>query len=328
MIIFAGIDGTGSDNDKQYQKDLANSCINQLYRNEVVPFNDTFYHRGPTLLGTETKEYAGKAFNWVLSKWYTGQAKAVFLGGYSRGAAAMIEVAYWLKPLGVPVECLILFDAVDRSTPGIGGGVGGVFSDRAIADNVKQVIHPMRNIVTTRSRVSFQRCGDTQENAQMPHAREYFFATHGGAGGTPWTRSVLPGTDIPNPTGYIWEDGEPLSSVVTPATDETGAALVRAWAFPKIINAFVKCQTELQPVTGQPVGPGARPVTGIPVGAPGWSLPGGGERIHVVKPGDWLSKLAITYYGDMNRWDVIYKRNIDQIKDPNLIVPGQRLVIP
>ena len=28
--------------------------------------------------------------------------------------------------------------------------------------------------------------------------------------------------------------------------------------------------------------------------------PGYGQRIHVVQPGDWLSKIAITYYGDMN----------------------------
>ncbi len=57
--------------------------------------------------------------------------------------------------------------------------------------------------------------------------------------------------------------------------------------------------------------------------------PGYIPRIHVVQPGDWLSKLAITYYGDMNKWDVIYKRNIDQIGlNPDLIKPGQRLVIP
>ena len=57
--------------------------------------------------------------------------------------------------------------------------------------------------------------------------------------------------------------------------------------------------------------------------------PGYVPRIHIVKQGDWLSKIAITYYGDMNKWDVIYKRNIDQIgPNPDLIKPGQRLVIP
>jgi hypothetical protein len=57
--------------------------------------------------------------------------------------------------------------------------------------------------------------------------------------------------------------------------------------------------------------------------------PGNGQRIHIVQPGDWLSKIAITYYGDMNKWEVIYKANIGEIgPKPDLIKPGQRLVIP
>lgn len=57
--------------------------------------------------------------------------------------------------------------------------------------------------------------------------------------------------------------------------------------------------------------------------------PGYIPRIHIVKQGDWLSKIAITYYGDMSKWPVIYERNIDTIgPDPDRIEPGQRLVIP
>lgn len=54
-------------------------------------------------------------------------------------------------------------------------------------------------------------------------------------------------------------------------------------------------------------------------------------RIHIVKQGDWLSKIAITYYGDMNKWPVIYNhpKNRETIgPDYNLIKPGQRLIIP
>lgn len=46
---------------------------------------------------------------------------------------------------------------------------------------------------------------------------------------------------------------------------------------------------------------------------------------HVVKEGDWLSKLATTYWGDMNMWPVIWGLNYDKIKDPDLIYPGQVL---
>lgn len=57
--------------------------------------------------------------------------------------------------------------------------------------------------------------------------------------------------------------------------------------------------------------------------------PGNGERIHIVKSGDWLSKIAQTYYGDMNKWPVIYDRNKDIIgTNPDRIEIGQKLVIP
>jgi len=52
-------------------------------------------------------------------------------------------------------------------------------------------------------------------------------------------------------------------------------------------------------------------------------------RYHLVVSGDWLSKLAKTYYGDMFKWPVIYEANRDIIgKNPNLIKPNQRLLIP
>lgn len=59
--------------------------------------------------------------------------------------------------------------------------------------------------------------------------------------------------------------------------------------------------------------------------------PGNGQRIHIVQPGDWLSKIAITYYGDMNKWTIIYDhpRNRQTIgPNPDIIMPGQKLVIP
>lgn len=63
-------------------------------------------------------------------------------------------------------------------------------------------------------------------------------------------------------------------------------------------------------------------------GLPAPPPPVNGYRIHKVKSGDWLSKIAITYYGDMNKWPVIYTANKDKISDPNRIEVGQELVIP
>lgn len=338
MIIYAGIDGTSDEKEDAYKVTFQESFVNVLSRSSIVRFSDAFYHRGPFTAGIETRAYAQMAFTWVVSKWKAGQAKGVFLAGYSRGAAAMIEVAYLLKPLGIPVECLILFDAVDRSTPGPGGGVGGVFQNRKIADNVRQTIHPMRDIPATHSRISFQRCGQTQENTGMPHAKEYFFATHGGVGGTPWKVATNPYTEEPRET--IWEWGEAIPTNVTPEMDRSGAAAVRNWVYPQIDLAYRQCKARLEapsdappygPPDKSPYGPPDRPSYGPPdkpqYGAP----PRNGQRIHVVQPGDWLSKIAIKYYGDMNKWSVIYNQpqNRQTIgPNPDLIKPGQNLVIP
>jgi len=50
-------------------------------------------------------------------------------------------------------------------------------------------------------------------------------------------------------------------------------------------------------------------------------------EIYVVKRGDNLSKIAKKRYGDSSKWTVIYNLNRDQIRDPNRIEIGQRLII-
>jgi nucleoid-associated protein YgaU len=51
-------------------------------------------------------------------------------------------------------------------------------------------------------------------------------------------------------------------------------------------------------------------------------------RTYVVVSGDSLSKISKKFYGDANQWRKIFEANRDQIKDPDLIHPGQKLVIP
>jgi nucleoid-associated protein YgaU len=51
-------------------------------------------------------------------------------------------------------------------------------------------------------------------------------------------------------------------------------------------------------------------------------------QVYVVQPGDSLSKIAKEVYGQAGRWKEIFEANKDQIKDPNLIRPGQELRIP
>jgi nucleoid-associated protein YgaU len=51
-------------------------------------------------------------------------------------------------------------------------------------------------------------------------------------------------------------------------------------------------------------------------------------RSYTVVAGDSLSKIAKREYGDAQKWRQIYEANRDQIKDPDLIYPGQVLTIP
>ena len=52
------------------------------------------------------------------------------------------------------------------------------------------------------------------------------------------------------------------------------------------------------------------------------------EQTYTVVAGDSLSKIAKRYYGDANQWRRIHEANRDQVSNPDLIHPGQRLKIP
>ena len=54
----------------------------------------------------------------------------------------------------------------------------------------------------------------------------------------------------------------------------------------------------------------------------------GSEQSYTVVAGDSLSKIARHFYGDANKWPRIHEANRDQIKNPDLIHPGQKLRIP
>ena len=49
---------------------------------------------------------------------------------------------------------------------------------------------------------------------------------------------------------------------------------------------------------------------------------------HVVKSGETLGKIAKHYYGDAMKYNDIFNVNTDILKNPDLIQPGQVLIIP
>jgi nucleoid-associated protein YgaU len=49
---------------------------------------------------------------------------------------------------------------------------------------------------------------------------------------------------------------------------------------------------------------------------------------HTVQSGETLGKIAIQYYGKASKYHDIFKANSDILKNPDLIHPGQELIIP
>lgn len=52
------------------------------------------------------------------------------------------------------------------------------------------------------------------------------------------------------------------------------------------------------------------------------------SRFHTVVAGDNLSKIAKQYYGDANKYPVIFEANKPMLSNPDKIYPGQLLRIP
>ena len=65
-----------------------------------------------------------------------------------------------------------------------------------------------------------------------------------------------------------------------------------------------------------------------PPTAPSTSSTSSTAQTYTVVSGDCLWNIAKKYYGDGSKYPTIYNANKDKIKDPNLIYPGQVLIIP
>ena len=62
----------------------------------------------------------------------------------------------------------------------------------------------------------------------------------------------------------------------------------------------------------------------VPLAVPPAAVP----RTYEVRYGDSRSRIAKRLYGDRDQWRKIFEANRDQIKHPDRIYPGQKLVIP
>ena len=111
---MAIIDGTGPGDGKEYADSMKYSFCRQL-GNALEPHLLGKYWRGPSASGSQVKDEAYTAFDYLYQIHKANPATRLMLAGYSRGGSAAIMAAELLeKKCQIPVDSLFLFDAVAR----------------------------------------------------------------------------------------------------------------------------------------------------------------------------------------------------------------------
>ena len=70
------------------------------------------------------------------------------------------------------------------------------------------------------------------------------------------------------------------------------------------------------------------PGSSAPEKVPQARAPEASSKVYSVKKGDNLSSISKSKYGKESQWTKIYEANKSTVKNPNLIHPGQKLIIP
>jgi len=234
MMIFAGVDGTGPRDPIVYANEFAKSHVKTIFNNWSSPVR--FYIRGPNDEGLTTKQRGDAAATFVKTHYQQSVGPNtkvfVYLAGYSRGGAAVIDACWTLNGLNIPVAGLFLFDAVDRTNT--------INSADSIPKNVAACYHAIRDPYAF-SRNWFSNCGRTASKATA-YSEKTFFATHGALGGCPWKKGGANGAIVES---NAWVDSldawvNPFSSrkvtgsnsgetALTPALDAAQSQKVWNW---------------------------------------------------------------------------------------------------
>jgi hypothetical protein len=187
--MFICIDGSGPDDDAEYHRAFEHSFLVQALAASTQ--SNGRWYRGPNGYGEHQVDLtmvAREAIAWRRTEEARdGDAAKVFLGGYSRGAAGVVHVAYLLEDMHIPVDGMFLFDAVDRSIH-IGDSLRAGNVD-VVPANVRAVYHARRSPLAE-SRESFSNTA-TSAAAADAYREHFFLTTHGGMGGTPWGSTGL-----------------------------------------------------------------------------------------------------------------------------------------
>jgi len=197
--MFICIDGSGPDDDAEYAAAFSHSFLTQALAASAQARKR--WYRGP----------AGSSFHQVDLSLVArhaiemhradveaeGDAAKVYLGGYSRGAAGVVHVAYLLEDMHIPVDGMFLFDAVDRSLF-IGDSLNTGNVD-VVPANVRAVRHARRH-PAGETRESFDNTALSSAAGPGAYQQNFFLTTHGGMGGTLWGYT---GLDDPSRALYV-----------------------------------------------------------------------------------------------------------------------------
>lgn len=119
---------------------------------------------------------------------------------------------------------------------------------------------------------------------------------------------------------YGAEEAYPLNYL---GTDGDTIYLMQESEFAKIpADMYTVLSGTTQPT--KPADPGVKPAPGVSVQL----NDGSGEFAYTVKSGDTLGRIAAYYYGNVNVYKLIYERNKDTLKSPNMIYAGQTIILP
>jgi len=129
---------------------------------------------------------------------------------------------------------------------------------------------------------------------------------------------IISGEAAPNATVYLYLDEQPIGRT---AADQKGRWVLRPDG--PVASGLHRLRVDQIGPEGAVV---ARIETPFSRAAILTDLPG--ERFVIVQPGNSLWRIARRSYGEGTRYSVIYQSNADQIRDPDLIYPGQIFLVP
>lgn len=52
------------------------------------------------------------------------------------------------------------------------------------------------------------------------------------------------------------------------------------------------------------------------------------QKFHIIRKNETLSKISYKYYGSSGKWPKIFNANRKTIKDPDILTPGTKIIIP